>query len=285
MSGHGFGKITWQRLLALVSLLLALSLPQLVRAQLAVPSLSARVIDQTRTLTSNEVATLDQVLLALEKRKGSQLTVLIVPTTAPETIEQYGIRVADQWKIGRKKIDDGVILIIAKADRTLRFEVGYGLEGALTDATSKQIIDDIIVPKFKQQDFYGGIQAGVYAVIQVIDGEPLPLPPRSDVPTEEDVFKYLPVVFIAALMLGRILKSLLGKVPGALVTGGFIAFMAWIVLGALSMALIAGVIAFVVALSGIGLGGRFGGNGGRGGGGGFRGGGGGFGGGGSSGRW
>jgi uncharacterized protein len=269
--------------------MIALCLPQLTQAQQAVPALSARVIDQTGTLSSSEVASLDQVLSAFEKKKGSQLAVLIVKTTAPESIEQYGIRVADQWKLGRKKIDDGAILIIAKADRTLRIEVGYGLEGALTDATSKRIIDDIIVPRFKQQDFYGGVVAGVQAIIAVVDGEPLPLPTKNEQFTEDDVFQLLPVVFIAALILGGIMRAILGRMKGALVTGGFIAVMAWFVLGAISLALVAGFVAFIIALSGFGIGGGgfgSGSSGGRGGGGGgFRGGGGGFGGGGSSGRW
>ena len=274
--------------LVFLTLMIALCLPQLTQAQQAVPALSARVIDQTGTLSSSEVASLDQVLSAFEKKKGSQLAVLIVKTTAPESIEQYGIRVADQWKLGRKKIDDGAILIIAKADRTLRIEVGYGLEGALTDATSKRIIDDIIVPRFKQQDFYGGVVAGVQAIIAVVDGEPLPLPTKNEQFTEDDVFQLLPVVFIAALILGGIMRAILGRMKGALVTGGFIAVMAWFILGAISLALVAGFVAFIIALSGFGIGGGgfgSGSGGGRGGGGGFRGGGGGFGGGGSSGRW
>ena len=289
MSRFRLARNTMKRFLVLLPLLIALCLPQLTQAQQAVPNLSARVIDQTGTLSSSEVASLDQVLSAFEKRKGSQLAVLIVKTTAPESIEQYGIRVADQWKLGRKKIDDGAILIIAKADRTLRIEVGYGLEGALTDATSKRIIDDIIVPRFKQQDFYGGVVAGIQAIIAVVDGEPLPLPAKNDQFTEDDVFQVLPVVFIAALILGGIMRAILGHMKGALVTGGFIALMAWFVLGTISLALVAGFVAFVVALSGFGIGGGgfgSGSGGGRGGGGGgFRGGGGGFGGGGSSGRW
>jgi uncharacterized protein len=279
-----FGRNTLKRLLAFLPLLIALCLPQFSQAQQAVPTLSARVIDQTRTLSSSEVASLDQVLSAFEKRKGSQLAILIVPTTAPESIEQFGIRVADQWKLGRKKVDDGAVLIIAKADRTLRIEVGYGLEGALTDATSKRIIDGIIVPRFKQQDFYGGVLAGVQSIIAVVDGEPLPLAAKNEQFTEDDVYQVVPVVFIVALILGGILRSILGRLNGALVTGGFIALVAWFVLGAFSMALLAGFLAFIVAMSGIGIGGH-GIGGGRGGGGGFRGGGGGFGGGGASGRW
>ena len=284
MINFRFGRNTLKRLLAFLPLLIVLCLPQFSLAQQAVPALTARVIDQTRTFSSSEVASLDQVLSAFEKRKGSQLAVLIVSTTAPESIEQFGIKVAEQWKLGRKKVDDGAVLIIAKADRTLRIEVGYGLEGALTDATSKRIIDGIIVPRFKQQDFYGGVLAGVQSIIAVVDGEPLPLPAKYEQFSEDDVYQVVPAVFIVALILGGILRSILGRLNGALVTGGFIALVAWFVLGAFSMALLAGFLAFIVAMSGIGIGGR-GIGGGRGGGGGFRGGGGGFGGGGASGRW
>jgi uncharacterized membrane protein YgcG len=130
-------------------------------ADVAVPPLSGRVVDQTGTLSSADVASLTQTLKNLEARKGSQVAVLIVPTTAPETIEQFSIRVAEAWKIGRKKIDDGALLVIAKNDRKLRIEVGYGLEGALNDVTAQRIIDEVITPRFRNGDFAGGISAGV----------------------------------------------------------------------------------------------------------------------------
>ena len=145
-------------------------------ADVAVPPLTGRVVDQTGTLSAGDVAALTQTLKGLELRKGSQVVVLIVPTTEPETIEQYSIRVAEAWKIGRKKIDDGALLVVAKNDRKLRIEVGYGLEGALNDVTARRIIDEIITPKFRSGDFAGGISAGVDRIIGVIDGEPLPAP-------------------------------------------------------------------------------------------------------------
>ena len=145
-------------------------------ADVAVPPLTGRVVDQTGTLSSADIASLTQTLKDFEARKGSQIAVLIVPTTAPETIEQYSIRVAEAWKIGRKKIDDGALLLVAKDDHKLRIEVGYGLEGALTDVTARRIIDEIITPKFRTGDFAGGISAGVDRIIAVIDGEPLPAP-------------------------------------------------------------------------------------------------------------
>lgn len=263
----------------------------LVAAQVPVPPLSGHVMDQTGTLSPAQKAALEQTLAAFEDRKGSQLAVLMVATITPETIEQYALRVAEQWKLGRKKIDDGAILVVAKNDRAMRIEVGYGLEGPLNDATSKRIISETILPRFKQQDFYGGITAGVDQIIQVVDGEPLPQPDARPAGGAGNFQQYVPVIFILALVVGGVLRSALGRVPGALVTGGAIALLAWLVVGAVSMALLAGGIALVVTLMGGGMGGHgmggYYGGAGRGGlgGGGFRGGGGGFGGGGASGRW
>ena len=276
-------------------------------AQVAVPPLTGHVIDQTGTLTAQQQAALEQTLAAFEARKGSQLAVLMVASTAPEEIEQYALRVAEQWKLGRKKVDDGAILVVAKNDRAMRIEVGYGLEGVLGDLTSKRIISETILPRFKGQDLYGGITAGVEQVIRVVDGEPLPAPrARSSqgigglggiggIGGIGDVLQYAPMLFILALAVGGVLRATLGKVPGSLVTGGVVAVIAWFVVGAVSMALVAGVVALFLTLVGggmlgRGLGGYYGGGGGRGGGmgrggGGFSGGGGGFGGGGASGRW
>lgn len=263
-------------------------------AQVAVPPLGARVTDQTATLSAAEIAALEKTLEAFEARKGSQLAVLMVATTAPETIEQYALRVAEQWKLGRKKVDDGALLVVAKADRTLRIEVGYGLEGALSDATNKRIISEIIVPRFQQGDFQGGIAAGVDQIIRVIDGEPLPPAGAGRAVEAGGIQQYVPVILILALVLGGVLRSVLGRFPGALATGGAVGFVAWLFAGAVSIALAAGVMALVFTLlgggrggfGGLGAGGRMGGFGrgglGRGG---FGGGGGSFGGGGASGRW
>ena len=260
-------------------------------AQIPVPPLTGRVTDQTATLTAEQKAALEQTLQAFEARKGSQIAVLIVPTTAPETIEQYALRVAEQWKLGRKKVDDGAVLVVAKNDRALRIEVGYGLEGALNDATSKRIISEIIVPRFKQGDFYGGITAGTDQIIRVIDGEPLPEPKGKPTGDTADIQQYVPVIFILALVVGGMLRAALGRFPGSIVTGGAVAIIAWLLVGTVSIALVAGVIALLFTLlsGGMGwrgVGGHRGGFGTGGfGGGGFGGGGGGFGGGGASGRW
>lgn len=267
-------------------------------ADVAVPPLTGRVVDLTGTLSSDQIASLGQKLKDFEDRKGTQIAVLIVPTTAPETIEQYSLRVVEQWKLGRKKIDDGALLIVAKDDRRLRIEVGYGLEGVLNDATARRIIDEIITPKFRTGDFAGGIIDGTDRIERVVDGEPLPAPkPRVDTSASFDnLGELLPVVIIGALVVGGILRAILGRLLGSLVMGGGVAFIAWSMLGVLPMALIAGLIAFFVTLIGdavgTGGGGRYstggggwssGGSGGSGGG--FSGGGGSFGGGGASGRW
>jgi len=258
-----------------------------------VPDLTARVTDETGTLTAEQRANLEQRLKAFEAQKGSQISVLIVPTTQPETIEQYSMRVVEQWKLGRKSVDDGVLLIVAKNDRSLRIEVGYGLEGALNDATSNRIINETIVPRFRQGDFYGGITAGVDSIMRVVNGEPLPAA-RERRDEHRGVGQLLPVLFVLTVVAGGVLRSILGRFPGAVVTGGAIAVLAWLLSGAILVAVVAGAIALVFTLLGSGMGAYVGGRfiGGRSGGFGggsnrdiFRGGGGGFGGGGASGRW
>jgi uncharacterized protein len=280
----------------------ALCWPFIARAQVPVPPLTGRVIDQTGTLTTSQKAALEQTLQTFEARKGSQVAVLVIPSSAPETIEQFSLRVAEQWKLGRKNVDDGAVLVVSKDDRALRIEVGYGLEGVLNDATSKRIISDIIVPRFQQGDFYGGITAGVDRILRVIDGEPLPEPKGQPSGSMGNFRQFVPILFILAFVVGSVLHAVLGRFPGALVTGGGVAVVAWLIAGVVSIALIAGVIAFFFTLlgggmSGRGLGGGLGGfgggfggglggfGGGGFGGGGFSGGGGGFGGGGATGRW
>lgn len=285
------------------AVLLLLSWCALAGAQVRVPALRAPVTDLTSTLTAGQRESLNTALRAFEARKGSQVAVLIVPTTQPESIEQFGIRVADQWKLGRKKVDDGAILIIAKDDRTLRIEVGYGLEGALTDAASKRIISDFIVPRLRQGDLFAAIKEGVDRMMQVIDGESLPAPTRTTTAEVPDLREFLPFVLIIAFILGRALRGLTGRLPAATLTGGVVSVIGWVVLGTVISGVITGVIAFIFTLIGSvagapGVAGRrgwggtggfgsggWGGGGGGGGGGGFGGGGGGFGGGGASGRW
>jgi uncharacterized protein len=218
-------------------------------ADVAVPQLMGRVVDQTGTLSSGDIASLSQKLRDFENRKGSQVAVLIVPTTQPETIEQFSIRVAEAWKVGRKKIDDGAILVIAKNDRHLRIEVGYGLEGALTDVTSRRIIDEVITPKFRTGDFAGGIADGADRIIRVIDGEPLPAPARSTSFSSDlsDFGPVVPFALFASLFVGGILRTMFGRLLGSVATGGVLAAIAWFLAGSVGLALVVGLIAFVLA--------------------------------------
>ena len=267
-----------------------------------IPVLQHPVTDLTDTLGTNQISILERKLSEFEQRKGSQIAVLIVPSTQPEAIEQYSLRVVEKWKLGRKKVDDGILLLVAKEDRRLRIEVGYGLEGAVNDVTARRIIAEKITPFFKQGQFYEGIEAGVDQLIKVIDGEQLPPPPQNKQQTnnpqnDSDIEGVLLLAFMGSLFIGNILKSILGKSLGGITTAGIVGFLAFMITGVIGIAIIAGLIGFVASLLG-GLGGRGGpiiypgGDGfGRrsggfgGGGGGFGGGGGSFGGGGSSGGW
>src|SRR3954447_550716 len=199
----------WWRVAITVALLFAFAFP--ASADVAVPQLTGRVVDQTGTLSSGDIAALSQKLQDFEMRKGSQIAVLIVPTTDPENIEQFAIRVAEAWKLGRKKVDDGAILVVAKNDRHLRIEVGYGLEGALTDVTSRRIIDEVITPKFRSGDFSGGIGAGVDRMMRVIDGEPLPVPsPSANYDHMDDIVPVFIGTLFASLGVGGFFRFVLG---------------------------------------------------------------------------
>ncbi len=300
-------------LAAVLWLLAAVAVPAFAQQGfVAVPQLTARVTDLTGTLTPDQSSALEAKLAAFEQSKGSQVVVLLVPTTQPEVIEQYSMRVVDQWKLGRGKVDDGVLLLIALNDRKVRIEVGYGLEGALPDATANRIIQQDITPAFKRGDYYDGISTGVDRIMRVIEGEPLPEPefssPASGIP---GLVHLLPFLFIFALVGSSIFRRLFGRVGGALATGGLVGFLTWLLISILGISLFAGIVAFILSLlggmgggggsgaggngwysrrhgSGWGYGGGFGGGlggGGGFGGGGFGGGGGGFGGGGASGGW
>lgn len=270
-------------------LLLALGLG-IAHAEVAVPPLKARVTDLTATLSREQQARLEQELQDFEAKRGSQLAVLIVPTAQPETIEQYGIRVVDSWKLGRKGVDDGALLLIAKNDRSLRIEVGYGLEGALNDATAKRIVNEIIVPRFKAGDFYGGIEAGIQSIIKVIGGESLPPPKRSRSSSSNfnNIEPFLFVGFMLVIVVGGVLRAVFGRFAAATLIGIVAGLLAWLIIAPLVVAIIVGVIGFLFTLLSGGRG-WYGGIGGYTsggfGGGGFSGGGGGFGGGGASGSW
>jgi uncharacterized protein len=221
--------------------------PAYTAAEIAVPPLKARVTDLTATLTSDQRGALEQRLAGLEARKGSQVAVLLVPTTQPETVEQYAIRVFDQWKLGRKGVDDGVLLLVAKNDRKLRIEVGYGLEGAIPDAIAKRIVDEDIVPLFKQGNFYGGISAGTDRVSKLIEGESMPPPRRTVAPGSGWSAETLFIGFIILTMVSQLLHSLLGRFLGAGVAGVAAGIIGYVLAG-LAAAAIIGLIAFVISL-------------------------------------
>jgi uncharacterized protein len=263
-------------------------MPLLASAEVAIPPLQHRVTDLTATLSSEQQADLEARLAAFEAKKGSQIAILIVPTTQPEDIAQYSIRVVEAWKLGRKGVDDGVLVLLAKDDRKSRIEVGYGLEGALPDAIAKRIVSDVMRPYFKQGDFYGGLVAGTDKIAAVIDGELLPEAQRQSAQGFDA--NSLFVALMAAVVVGGVLRSILGRFVGGLASGGLVAVLLYFLGAGFLIAIVLGIIAFFMTLAGGGRGfpGSYGGGGFGGGGlggGGFSGGGGGFGGGGASGDW
>jgi uncharacterized protein len=261
-----------------------------------IPALTSPVTDLTGTLSAAERQTLDGKLHDWEARTTNQLVVLIVPTTTPESIEEYSIRVAEAWKIGQKGKDNGVLFLVAKDDKRMRIEVGYGFEGVLTDITSRRIIGETVAPYFKQGQFAAGINAGVDRIIAVVDkGEPLPPVGKTAGRAQHGSFDFgtlLVILLVAVPVVGALLRSIFGTLGGSVVGAGIVGAAAWFIAASLLIAGVAAIIAFVVILFSS-LGGRGGwipmGGGGWGGGGfgggGFSGGGGGFGGGGASGGW
>lgn len=249
---------------------------------LALPALSGRVVDTTATLNAAERGALNERLARLESDKGTQVVILIVPTTQPESIEQYGIRLAEAWKIGRRGVSDGVIVIVARDDRAMRIEVGYGLEGAIPDAIARRIIDEQMAPRFRQGDFAGGLSAAVDALGRLIGGEALP-PPAAKPGKQGSAFDHNTLLFVAIFVasIARAIFGLLGSLAVSLLAG----WLAWLTFGSLGAGLIAIVVTFLASFLRVGRGGNWRGGGGGFSGGGFSGGGGSFGGGGASGRW
>lgn len=259
-------------------------------SEVALPTLTERVTDLTGTLSPDERASLTASLTALEKDKGAQVAIVMLPTTQPEAIEQFSIRLADAWKIGRKGVDDGVIIIVAKNDRKMRIEVGYGLEGAIPDAIAKRIVAEQMGPRFREGDFAGGLKAAVATLDKVIRGEPLPAPVVKTAESGTDPGDALTFLLIVFFMAG-VIRSMFGLV-GSLAVSGIAGWLAWTVFASLGLAGGAALVAFILSFIRLGRGGwssggrgGFGGGFGGSGGGGFSGGGGGFGGGGASGNW
>lgn len=280
------------------------SLARHAAAEVPIPPLSGRIIDQAKVLSATDAAAIEGTLAALQREKGAQIVVLILPSTRPEAIEQYSIRLAEAWRIGRAKVDDGIVLIVAVDDHDIRIEVGYGLEGAVPDAIASRIIQEQVLPHFRNDDYGAGIRAAVDSLSKVIRSEPLPAPEAIPKATAGDLSTSIQFVLLLLLfagpVAGQFLKAMFGPFFGALVGGVIVfflcsfAFQWWI---AFFLAVLAFFfIMFVGSLGSVspygsrsyrGYGGGFGGGYGFGGGrsGGFQGGGGTFGGGGASGKW
>ncbi len=319
---------TTMRVFALVlGLVLGVLLPQQVWAQaapastataslVAVPPLNGRVTDQTSTLSSSQQKALDDQLAQIETSQGSQIVVLIVPTTGAEDVAAFAHRVADRWKIGRSDVGDGVLVLVAKNDRRVRIEVAKALEGAIPDLAASQIIERVITPAFKTGDFAAGLSEGVKALSARIAGEGLPLPSPTSQTSRggvrsgggwmgqlENVGIFL---FMGVPILGAVLTAVFGRKLGAVGAGALIAALGWWWTASILLAVGAGVVGLIlVGVMGVGSavgsggslgrrsgwgggygGGGFGGGSSGGGGGGFSSGGGGnFGGGGASGKW
>ncbi len=279
-------------LIRIVLLLLGLVVSVQAQELQPVPRLQARVTDNAGLLPDARRAALEAQLASFERQKGAQVAILTLASTAPEPIEAYSIRVVDAWRLGRAGVDDGVLFIIARDDRRMRIEVGRGLEGALPDARAKQIIADVVTPRFKAGDYPGGIEAGVGAILAMLSGEVLPPPRAADEAQEGSTEEWLVLGLVATIIGGGVLRALFGRLLGAGLAGGVVGVGAWLISGALLIALLCGLLAFifVLAMGGGGRGGLggpwIGGGGGFGSrGGGWSGGGGGFGGGGASGGW
>jgi uncharacterized protein len=277
----------------LLALLLAVLPWQQARAQqlAAIPPLDSPVVDTTGTLDAAHRQQLEQQALALQQRKGSQLQVLLVRSTQPESIEQYTQRVFDQWKLGRKGVDDAVLLVVATDDRRVRIQPGYGLEGAIPDITAGRIIQEYMAPKFRAGDYGGGIVDATAVLVKLIDGEPLPEPIADNRGKEGGGGDWLFALF-AAFIAASFVRGVFGRTPAGVrgvLTGGVAGGVAWLLSSLLGLGGLAALIGFFYGLVKLPAGsyarhggwGGFGGGGGWGGGGGFGGGsGGGFGGGG-----
>jgi uncharacterized protein len=268
-----------------------------------VPVLTGRVIDQTATLTGEQAKALSDKLAAIERDRGTQIVILIVPTARPEDIFSFAQRVASSWKIGRKEVGDGLVIVVAKNDRDVNIQVAATLEGAIPDITAGRIINEQIIPAFRAGDFAGGLNKAVDSIAKLVAGEKLPppsaRPPSTGAPAMRGIgLQDLAIfLFIGVPIVGRLLSSVMGRKLGGLATGVAVGAIGWWLTASVLLAFGVGIVAlFLVGLSGLGgrggiggpviFPGGFGGGGFGGGGGGFSSGGGGsFDGGGASGRW
>ena len=216
------------------------------------PTITSRVTDTTGTLSSSQIAQLESQLRAFEEKKGSQIAIVIVPSTEPEAIEQYAIRLGEKVKIGRKKVDDGVIILVAKNDQKTRIEVGYGLEGAIPDVLANRVRREAMNPLFRQGQMFEGLLAGTAALTKLIEGEQLPAPAIKDNHSfgqpGEDWVSFLVVGLVLVVMFGGLLTSIFGRFFGSTLVGGIAGGVAWVVTSAMFAGVAAGVLAFIFSL-------------------------------------
>jgi uncharacterized protein len=224
----------------------------LAQAQQAVPALTAHVVDHSATLDAAQLAQLEAKLAAFEQSHGAQIVLLLVSTTQPEDIASYAQRVADSWKIGRKGVGDGLLLVVAKNDRKVRIEVAKTLEGAIPDLASRRIIDEAITPRFRQGDFAGGLDAASEQIMKLIRAEALPEPAKASVFKNVKVgFDWIDLavfIFFAVPVVAGLARRVMGTRLGSLVTGGAVGVMALLITSSLLIAGLAGLAAMLFAL-------------------------------------
>ena len=217
----------------------------------AIPALDSPVVDTTGTLDALARQNLEAQARALQQRKGSQLQVLVVPTTQPEDIAQYAVRAFEQWKLGREGVDDGVLLVVAKDDRRVRIEVGYGLEGAIPDATAIRVIQEYLAPRFRANDYAGGITDATAALVRLIDGEPLPAPMVEPGPQREGSGGGWLFALVAAFIVAQVARGISGRAPSLLrgvVGAGAAGGVAWLMSSLLLVGGIGAAIGFFMGL-------------------------------------
>jgi len=224
----------------------------LAQAQQAVPALTAHVVDHSATLDAAQLAQLEAKLAAFEQSHGAQIVLLLVSTTQPEDIASYAQRVADSWKIGRKGVGDGLLLVVAKNDRKVRIEVAKTLEGAIPDLASRRIIDEAITPRFRQGDFAGGLDAASEQIMTLIRAEALPEPAKASVFNNVKVgFDWIDLavfIFFAVPVVAGLARRVMGTRLGSLVTGGAVGVIALLITSSLLVAGLAALAAMLFAL-------------------------------------
>jgi uncharacterized protein len=245
--------IVRRRLLPLMTLVLAWCMASVALAQSlqAVPAPSSHVVDTTNTLTAEARGALEQKLTAFETESGTQIGVLIVQTTAPEDIFSFANRAANIWKLGRKDVGDGLLVVVAKDDHKLRIEVAKTLEGAIPDLMAKRVIDQMITPAFKQGDFAGGLDAGASQLMALVRGEELPAPTTAS--GQQNGFQWIDLavfMFMAAAIGGSIARRVFGNRWGSLLTGAGTGVAAWLATNSLLVAAVASIAGGVFTLLG-----------------------------------